>query len=144
MYGRCWALLAAAAGIAALVFDNSHPWNADPDYLRNQYLDFMVRSELLRTLGSALILIFAVGVVELIRRSNDRPRLLVFGGTCAAFIGIHWLIDPRYYVFPLTMINLLAALTGRQALTLIIWQGAMAAGGCLYILRYGVADGGIW
>lgn len=144
MHGRCWAVLATAAGIASIVFDNSHPWNGDPKYLRNQYLNLMTTSELLRLLTSALILLTAIGMVELIRRSPDRARWLVFAAACAGFIGVHWLIDPRYYMIPLSMITILAALTTRQSLSLIIWQGAISVGGCLYILRVGELHGGLW
>lgn len=127
--------LTAAAG---LLFDNPHPWNADPEYLRNQLLVLIDTSATVRTVVCGFLVATGVAAVAFVIRQPERRTLCVIGLLCAAYILPHGMVDPRYYIAPLLALHLYMPLDGRQATRLAAWNALLGVSVCTYVAT---ADG---
>src|SRR5262249_55834369 len=81
--GRSWGAAAIIGGIAALclLFDNPHPWNADPDYLRNRLLVGMQTSPVVCAAMCTVIVMAGIAAVHFARRQSNARELAVVAGT---------------------------------------------------------------
>lgn len=140
---RSCAALVAAVGLLEMGFANPHPWNGDPLYLRNWPLMAMLTSLPARAVAcTALVLLgllaFAWG------RAQPERRLLAWLTVCTlAFLGPHWLVDPRYYLVPAVFFNLLALPAQGRTGRLAGWYAVLTAALTTYILVRGSPHGGV-
>jgi len=139
-------LVAAGVGLVAVVamsFDNPHPWNADDAYLRNKLLLRMyIDREFLALVATALVLTLP-GVIHFFVHQPRRWEIGLVVLFAALFTGAHWMVEPRYYMLPVTYFTFFAcferAVTGKLA----IWFGLLAALTCAYFVVNGYVEGGI-
>lgn len=126
------AILAASAAIA-LLYTNPHPWNADPDYLRNRLLVAMQRSEVLRTIICTAVAIGGGAAVHFARRQANAGELAVIGCLSLVFLAPHPMVDPRYYIVPIALLHVAIRYTPVQARRLALWNGLLALTYCAYL-----------
>jgi hypothetical protein len=126
-YGWVCALGLAAIGLLEIAFRNPHPWNVDPNFLRDWPLMWMAESGPVRLLAAACLVVVAPLVVSFVR-SQPAARLLALTWLFwVLFITPHWLVDPRYYVIPSILVNFFADYSAAQARRLVVWQLALTA-----------------
>lgn len=120
---RPWtcAAVIAAVGALELLFDNPHPWNLDRHYLRNWPLYAMTYSLAARYLLALCIVAFVVTYVHATWRSPARGTLAVVWIFSLLFLLPHFLVDPRYYIVPLVLLDFFTPYTPAQARHLSIW-----------------------
>jgi len=141
---RGCALLIAAVGVLELAFRNPHPWNADLNYLRNWALVGLTRYSLIRYLGALTIVALLISLSDLFWHSRQRRRLLALWATTCVFLGGHYLVDPRYYVVPLVLLDFFAPLTDRQARQLTVWYLLLSLGVAAFIVLQPGGWNGVW
>lgn len=133
-----------AVGILCQVFQSSHPFNNETDYLHNHVLRAMQRDGGVRALVCALLAPVALGL-WLDWRRQPRRRLLAWVWLfSAAYLALHWPVDPRYYI----PVVLLLLLLGRPTPRVRGWMHVCNAAGVLamaaYVLARGGPGGGVW
>lgn len=124
--------LAGAAAAAALLlaglglfygYDNFHPWNQPFQFLTNIPLVLMQDSAVLRLLG---ILVMLWGVLAFGRiwwEQAHRVELALVMAFFGVFLLPHALVDPRYYMVPLALINLFWVYPQARERALLWWWG---------------------
>ncbi|MBK9119280.1 MAG: hypothetical protein IPM18_06705 [Phycisphaerales bacterium] len=139
--------LAGLVGLLALAFANPHPWNLDTYYLRNWPLAAMTRDGGMRWAFSAAVVLIGAALV-VAARGAPYGRVLALAALCgAAYVGAHYLVDPRYYVLPIYVLELLWPRKGSQretARTLVAWYVLLLIGLWLGLAWQPGGWGGIW
>jgi alpha-1,2-glucosyltransferase len=118
---RTCAALIAALGLLAVAFRNPHPWNQDPNYVRNWPLLAMANAPWTRPLFAACIV---AAVVTLARHTAGSPARRVLGliwAATAVFVLPHYLVDPRYYVVTIVLVDFYTPHTETTARRLTTW-----------------------
>lgn len=133
-------------GLAALVvalYRNEHPWNIDPAYLRNLLLVALERhSELLALVAVALVLLIpAVG--DFLLRQRPPSEFAIVLTFAALLVGAHWMVEPRYYMLPITFLAFFARFEGSALPWLVVWNGLLTLVTCIYFVQNGNTEGGI-
>lgn len=138
---RPWICAAAiaAVGLLELTFGNPHPWNADPDYLRNWPLLAMTRHLSVRYLAAVVLVAFVPTAVYLAWRSPRRTGLAAVVGVSLVFLAGHYLVDPRYYIVPVVLLDFWSMPTRPQARRLTVWYVLLSAALAAFI---GLRPGG--
>lgn len=144
MHGVGAAALLAAIALVAALFDNPHPWNTDPAYLRNRLLVWLDVSPTARAAAATLIVVGAIGAWLFVREMNRRGEVAGLAVVSALFVAPHWLIDPRYYMIPLALLHLTLDVPRGQAWALLGWQGAIAIVGCAVVIGAAGETAVIW
>lgn len=144
LQGRWLAAGVGLVGLIAMLYHNRHPWNADPEYLRNWALIAMDWSEAARYVFAAIFVAVALLLTAALHRQTPRRFAVLVVLFAVAFLAPHYLVDPRYYQIPLALITLTIQMRRGEAVALIAWQGVItvAIGG--FILVRGSPQGGIW
>jgi len=142
-HGRVCAAAVVAVGLLELAFDNPHPWNADPHYLRNCVLIALSTSTLARLAAGVGLVLTSVLVVAFVRAQRERRGVALAWLFSLLFITPHWLVDPRYYVVPVTLVNLLTTYGAAQGRRLLAWYALLSAAVGVMILMRGGAEGGV-
>jgi len=120
---RPWlcAAAVAAVGVLELAFRNPHPWNVDLEYLRNWPLLAMMKYATARYLAAVCIVAFAATVVHMVWTSERRRTLGLIWVFTLLFLGGHYLVDPRYYVIPLVLLDFYTTFTPGRARGVTVW-----------------------
>jgi len=120
---RGWGSAAAiaAVGLLALAFSNPHPWNQDLTYLRNWPLRAMADLPPARWLLSALIVVVAAALLHATWQSRARRTLALIWLCSFLFLLPHYLVDPRYFVIPVVLIDFFTPLERPLAQKLTGW-----------------------
>jgi hypothetical protein len=142
-WGRFCALVLAGIGIAELAYANPHPWNADPNYLRNRVLVWLSLSRMGRLALGGLLALVGMALTEFWRGQSRRLELGLTGIFGLLYVLPHYLVDPRYYIVPAVMLNLYASYREAELRRLGAWYLLLSAGACGYILLCGGPDGGV-
>ncbi len=133
----------AAVGVAILGFDNPHPWNGDPNYLRNRLLialqtEFWVRASV--SVAMVGMLVAWAGFVT----TQRSPALTAWTwGLGLLFVELHWLAEPRYAILPVMLAILALQCEKRVAWGLVGWNVVLAGAMCGYVLVNGSVHGGV-
>jgi alpha-1,2-glucosyltransferase len=135
-------LLAAVGAVAT--FWNPHPWNHNPDFLRNWPLVLMERSILLRGIAALLVLVALPGLTRRLLEAPNRSLLLLALAFSLVYLAPHSLVDPRYYILPMIFLQFSSEFQAYEARRLTIWYatGSVAVSG--YIIIAGTRVGGLW
>lgn len=143
---RPWicAALVAAVGVLGLVFQNPHGWNADPNYLRNWPLVAMSRSLAARFLLSTCIVVFIVVFSHATWHSAARRTLGLVWAFALLFLVPHYLVDPRYYIVPLVLVDFFTPYTPVQARRLAVWYLLLTLAVGVFIVSRPGGLIGIW
>lgn len=130
--------------VLTLAFDNPHPWNQDPRFVRNWSLLAMDEHVSARLGAAGASVWVAVSAARLTWCSANRRALTLAWGCTVAYLLPHSLVEPRYYIVPMVLLNVLADHGHRQARALTVWYGFLCVGIMAYIAMQGDATGGIW
>ncbi len=133
-----------AVAALTLAFDNPHPWNRDPRFVRNWALIAMDEHFSARLGAACLILVAGASAARLTWCAANRRDMALVWGCSTLYLLPHSLVDPRYYIVPMVLLNLLADHGHRAARALAVWYGLLSVGATLYIVLMGDATGGIW
>lgn len=133
-----------AVGVLYQVFHSSHPFNNESDYLHNHVLAAMQRDGGVRGLVCLLIVPVAVGLWLDWRRQPRRGLLAWLGVFSAAYLALHWPVDPRYYIPIVLLVLLLGRWTPGVRAWMHVVNGAVALAVAAYVLARGGAGGGVW
>ncbi|MEW6200188.1 MAG: hypothetical protein AB1601_16170 [Planctomycetota bacterium] len=133
---RPWicAVAVAAVGLLELAFSNPHPWNVDLNYLRNWPLLAMTKYTAARYLAAGVLVALVPTVVSLAWNSPGRTALTVVGGATLVFLAAHYLVDPRYYIVPVVLLDFWSAPAARRARQLTIWYVLLSAALAVFIV----------
>jgi hypothetical protein len=125
---RPWicAALVAATGVLGLVYYSPHQWNTDLNYLRNWPLVAMNNALAARFLLGILIVVFIVVLADATVHSAARRTLGLVWAFALLFLVPHYLVDPRYYVVPLVLVDFFTPHTPAQARRLTAWYLLLA------------------
>jgi hypothetical protein len=138
------ALLVASPALLAAAFDNPHPWNGDPAFLRNRLLIAMQEHALVRAAICTMICAGGVALAATWRSGEIPVEAMSAGLVGAASVCVHGVADPRYYMVMVSML----AWHGRWAVTLgwgvVLWQAAITVLICGFGLTSTSTYGGIW
>lgn len=139
-------IVGCGLAVAALTFafDNPHPWNRDPRFVRNWALVAMSEHVSARLGAAGVLVLVAASVARLTWCSANRRVMALVWGCAVAYLLPHSLVEPRYYVVPMILLNLLADHPSNHARALTVWYGLLSAGIAVYIVMMGDATGGIW
>ena len=135
-----WALVP----VLAIGFGNPHPWNSNPDYLRNWPLMLLADSWAARIAAGILIIGLAPSVV---RFTLAQPQRRLLGWTWLLsflFLLPHSLAEPRYYIVPVFLLNLFTRYSASSARHLTLWYLFLSAGVGLVVCVVGHPGGGVW
>ncbi|MCG8408537.1 MAG: Dol-P-Glc:Glc(2)Man(9)GlcNAc(2)-PP-Dol alpha-1,2-glucosyltransferase [Phycisphaerales bacterium] len=135
-------ILIIASGIVATMaasFENAHPWNQAPSILRNRPLRLMADSAIARSVGCVTMLIAAALVARFTREQPARLMLTIVWIFSVLFLLPHSLVEPRYYILPVCLTNLLTRYPATQSRNLAIWYLSL----CI-ISSVGIFFGTIW
>lgn len=145
--GLAWAGICAAGlalvGCAELTFRNPHPWNSDPNYLRNVLLIGLHQSIWLRLALGGLLSVAGVALWQFFQEQPDRGGLTAIWAFSLAYLAAHWLVEPRYYLPVFLLLQFGMTLKTPQARRLAIWQTLLTLGLTQYMLRHAHAAGGV-
>ncbi len=149
VYHRLGAVLVVILAIAtalllALGYDNPHPWNRNVQYLRNLPLVAMSRSANVRFAVGCLIIIVAPIIVRFTLGQANRRLLGLVWLLSLIYLLPHSLAEPRYYIVPAFLLNLLTRYTPGQARSLTVWYFTTSVAIAGYVCLEGRLDGGIW
>ncbi len=136
------AALTAAAGVLMVTFRNPHPWNLDLSFLRNWPLYALTHSFACRAVVAPLIVVSVLGLVWGARRDTRCASLALLALFTLVFVLPHYLVDPRYYVFPFVLTDLLVTRGARQLRQQLAWYALLTIGVGLFIV--GRSGGGVW
>lgn len=136
LLARAWICAAAVGviGLLELAFRNPHPWNLDPDYLRNWLLAGMTTHTWVRYLVAVCLVLFVPTLVHSTHASPARGPLTLLWVFALLFLLGHYLIDPRYYVVPLVLADFLTPLPARSARHLVGWYLLLTLGVAAFIV----------
>lgn len=138
------AAFVAAAGVLEMLYENPHPWNGDPAYLRNRLLVALHTSLPLRA-GAATL--FATAGPLLLWFTRAQPRRALLGlawASSALFLLPHWLAEMRYYIVPIVLLHMFTSYETRIGWTLVAWNGVLSVAICTFITLHGTPHGGLW
>jgi len=140
-------LVVLAAGVAlvllVIAFENPHPWNENTRYFRNIPLMAMSQSWGVRWIVA--IVIVAVAPI-LVHFQADQPagsKLALVWLFTLLFLLPHSLAEPRYYIVPVVLLNLLTCFTASEARALTGWYLVLSVLLITAIVRVGDAGGGV-
>ena len=137
------ALLLAAVGAVWLGYHNPHPWNGDTNYLRNLVLVTLQTDASFRMACSVVIVVSLAGWAALSAEQPQRSRWLALAAFASAYVGVHWLADPRYYIAPILLMNF-AMHAQRTALRAqAAWQILLSAALAGFVWMHGDVHGGV-
>ncbi len=136
-------LLVAAAGFLESIYDNPHHWNASTNYLHDQAVVLLHTSLPIRYAASALLLAAGIMLARYAWQSARREPLIVAWFFSLLFLAPHRLVDHRYYIIPIMMINLAAGYDRRERGVLCAWFALLAAVTAGYTLLYGGIESGL-
>jgi len=134
--------LLAAAG-ATTTYWNPHPWNHNPNFLRNWLLVLLERSIVARGFAAMFVLIALPGLVRRTFLASNRTLLLLTWAFSFAYIAPHSLVDPRYYILPLVMLQFFSGFEDKEAQRLTIWYAIVSATVSSYVIISGHRLGGL-
>lgn len=107
-------------GFFLLTFKIDHQWNSTQFdyYLRNRILNFFDSSFILQSLFFVTIAysILSVSRIKLV----DKRQYLIYPLT-TIFLSLSWLIEVRYFIIPIVLINLFSVRDRRTEIFLISW-----------------------
>ncbi len=137
------ALLLAAVGAVWLGFLNPHPWNGDTNYLRNLVLVALQTDAVFRMVCAAVIVVSLGGWAALSAEQPRRVRWLALTAFACAYVGVHWLADPRYYIAPILLMNF--AMHAQPAIlrAQAAWQILLSAALAGFVWMHGNVHGGV-
>lgn len=145
MLGGATILLSLVIAVGATAtYWNPHPWNHNLNFLRNWPLVLMERSLIWRGLAALLVLLALPGLVRRTSQAPNRPILLLTWGFSLAYVALHSLVDPRYYIPPLVLLQFFAGFRDDEARQLTIWYGVVSAAASGYVIVAGHRLGGLW
>ena len=107
-------------------FENWHPWNQIPWFLRNRPLIWMENHWSFRLLAVAGLFLAIGGLWSLWRRQEDRPPAALLSIFTVLFLLPHPLVEVRYFLVPFVLAHLVTDLTGAQDRRLTLWYAALA------------------
>ena len=137
-------LVPAVIVLLVVVYENPHPWNQDLEYLRNWPLLAMAESLPGRILGVCCIVAALPVVVRFTREQPNRRPLALVWLFSLMFLFPHSLVEPRYYIIPIFLVNFFARFTAGQARRQTLWSLSITTVVSLVIAFYGHREGGIW
>jgi len=133
----------AATALLAVLFQNPHPWNENPRYFRNLPLMAMAQSWPARLTVSGLIVAAAPIVVRFTLAQPTRRMLGLVWLFTLLFLVPHSLAEPRYYVVPVVLLNLLTRFTASQARAMTLWCAATTVAVVVVVVLSGDPSGGV-
>lgn len=133
----------ALVAMLAIAFRNPHPWNENPRYFRNLPLMAMSQSSAVRWIVAAVIVAIAPIVVRFTLAQTDRLKLALAWMFALLFLLPHSLAEPRYYVVPFVLLNLLSRYSAAEARVMAAWYFTLSAVLIVEIARVGDAGGGV-
>lgn len=133
---RPWicAVAIAAVGLLELAFRNPHPWNVDLNYLRNWPLLAMTKYTAARYVAAVVLVAFVPTAVSLAWTSPQRTALAIVAGATLVFLAAHYLVDPRYYMVPVVLLDFWSTPAARRARQLTIWYVLLSAALAAFIV----------
>ncbi len=144
LHARVSLLLVAIVGVLMLAFSNPHTWNQDWNYLRNWPLLGMAHYRLWRGPLAALMVLFIATETWSTWRQPLRRTLASVWGCAVLFLSLHFLADPRYYIIPLLLVELLRARNPTTTRRLTVWYLALSLMVATFILARPGGLIGIW
>jgi hypothetical protein len=108
-------------------YDNFHPWNQPFKFLTNIPLVFMQDYPLARIAGIIAVLWGLVIFSRMWWEQENRMDLALVVLFFCIFLLPHALVDPRYYMVPLALINLFWVYPRDREQALLWWWGALSA-----------------
>jgi len=127
------AALVAAVGVLTVGFSNPHPWNQELEFLHNWPLRVMADSLFARIAAAAIIVLFVVVTARQTWRSPDRAVLALIWAFSLLFLLPHYPADPRYYIVPLVLLDLLGRYSADQTRRLTWWYLLLTIGVATFI-----------
>ncbi len=142
---RPWlcALALAVVGLLDLAFDNPHPWNWNPNFLHDRFVTLLYVSTPARYIVAIVIVLLLPLLTEHVWRRSDRYAVLTAWIFAILFLLPHWLVDHRYYIFPILFIHLGTRYTTGQMQLLCLWNGLLTLLAAGYVLVYGGTYSGL-
>ncbi|MBU0718366.1 MAG: Dol-P-Glc:Glc(2)Man(9)GlcNAc(2)-PP-Dol alpha-1,2-glucosyltransferase [Planctomycetes bacterium] len=137
-------LTALVIAILILCFRNPHPWNHIDRFIRNWPLILMSESLVARVVGACVITAVGLSIVRFTLEQPSRRTLALVWLFSLVFLVAHSLAEPRYYIVPMILINLLTQYTASQARHITLWYLAVSAAVGVTVCVGGGPDGGIW
>lgn len=135
---------AAACGVACVVavwglarlYGNPNSWNSrgELQFIRNWPLAAMDAYPPLRIIGATVVVSIAAMMVRFIATQPNRRMLTLAWIFGLAFLAPHFLVEPRYYIMPLFMLNFFAHFTPNQLRRLALWYGGLSLFSCILIM----------
>lgn len=139
------AVTAAATTMAVGIgFNNPHPWNQLPGYLRNEPLTLMQQYLVIRWVGAVVVGGAAALLLLLAPWATQRWQYAAAIVACLAFLAPQPLAEPRYYILPFLFLHLALQLPPRTARILEAWYLLLGLAAGAYTLAYGSPTGGVW
>lgn len=136
-----WILFGAVAisstGLFPILYDNSHPWNQDLDFLRNYPLLAMDASWGWRFGLSVLAVIGGLWVFGSLRLRMTPRNFAPWILATLVFLLPHRLVEPRYYIIPLMLMLIQIDLPKRATRKLAAWWFVIALAICISVIRNG-------
>jgi hypothetical protein len=119
-------LSGAAGALLVATYDNWHPWNQDPIFLRNLPLTLMDAHPAPRIAGVGAALLAGVLLIRYWHSLPRRGVLLLVGIFTMLFLLPHSLVEARYGIVPFLFADFFAGYTSRQRRRLAIWYLALS------------------
>lgn len=135
--------LLTAVGLVMLVFDNPHPWNGDPNYLRNVLLSALDAQLWIRAIASALIVAALVLWWGFLAAQPAPAHIRTVSVLGLVFVGLHWLAEPRYAILPLMLTTLALCCERRVLWWMVAWNAVLSIAACTYVALNGGTQGGV-
>jgi hypothetical protein len=136
-------LLVTAVGLLESIYDNPHHWNASTNYIHDRTLVLLQTSMAARYAASALLVAAGAMLARYVWQAARRGPLLVAWSFSLLFLSPHRLVDHRYYIVPIMMINMAAGYQRGERAVLCTWFAVLAAVTAGYTLLYGGIDSGL-
>lgn len=139
--------IAGLLGVYAFLVVNyrsTHGWNADLWYVRNWPLEAMAHSMIWRVLIVGILVAAIPVFVAVILRQRQKEALLLTFVVSIGFLSIQELAEPRYYILPTMVVNLLLEPGRRIGRLLTGWYALLSAAIAGCALSIGGLGGGVW
>lgn len=137
------ALAVAAVGLLEMSYRNPHPWNANPDYLHDRVLAALMTSAVARWLVAGLLVaVAACWLSDAARRGGGWPLTWTWVFSLV-YLGFHGLVDPRYAILPLVLLDDATPMSPAERAALVAWRGVLSVMTCSYLLSYGGPHSGL-
>ncbi len=113
--------------LLAATYENRHPWNWYPSFVRNLPLIAMEPPGPARVLGICTALLGLGLLVHFWWSQPNRKQLLMLSGFTSVYLLPLYLVEARYFIVPFALADLLVDYTPGQRRRLTAWYASISA-----------------